>query len=195
MVPKARLALLSLLSVVALSLGVTFVLAGSASAANILANPGFESGTSGWTCTAVPTAVSTPVHSGSRALSATPTSSDNAQCSQTLAVSPNTAYKLSAWVQGSYVYLGVSGSATTSTWTPGTSGYSQLSLNFTTGSSTSLTVYLHGWYGQPTYFADDVSLDGPGTPPPTTPDHADHPDHAADHDHPADDDHAAADPG
>src|SRR6185312_4861644 len=38
-----------------------------------------------------------------------------------------------------------------------------------TGSGTSLTVYLHGWYGQPAYYADDVSLDGPGTPPPTTP--------------------------
>uniref|UniRef100_UPI000A36E426 chitinase n=1 Tax=Amycolatopsis lexingtonensis TaxID=218822 RepID=UPI000A36E426 len=33
----------------------------------------------------------------------------------------------------------------------------------------SLTVYLHGWYAQPTYYADDVSLDGPGTPPTTTP--------------------------
>ncbi|WP_206796765.1 chitinase [Amycolatopsis sp. MtRt-6] len=169
MVPKVRFALLSLLSVVMLSLGVTFVLAGSASAANILANPGFEAGTTGWTCTGTAAAVSTPVHSGSRALSATPSSSDNAQCAQTLAVSPNTAYKLSAWVQGSYVYLGVSGSATTSTWTPGTSGYQQLSLSFTTGSSTSLTVYLHGWYGQPAYYADDVSLDGPGTPPTTTP--------------------------
>ncbi|MEU0531504.1 chitinase [Amycolatopsis tolypomycina] len=169
MVPKVRFALLSLLSVVTLSLGVTFVLAGSASAANILANPGFEAGTASWTCSGASAAVSTPVHSGSRALSATPSSSDNAQCAQTLTVSPNTAYKLSAWVQGSYVYLGVSGSATTSTWTPGTSGYQQLSLSFTTGSSTSLTVYLHGWYGQPAYYADDVSLDGPGTPPTTTP--------------------------
>jgi chitinase len=168
-VPKVRFALLSLLSVVALTLGVTFVLAGSASAANILANPGFEAGTTGWTCTGAPATVSSPVHGGSRALSATPTSSDNAQCSQTLTVSPNTVYKLSAWVQGSYVYLGVSGSASASTWTPGTSGYAQLSLSFTTGSSTSLTVYLHGWYGQPTYYADDVSLDGPGTPPTTPP--------------------------
>lgn len=169
MVPKVRFALLSLLSVVTLCLGVTFVLAGSASAANILANPGFEAGTSGWTCTGAAAAVSSPVHGGSRALNATPSSSDNAQCSQTLTVSANTAYKLSGWVQGSYVYLGVSGSATASTWTPGTSGYQQLSLSFTTGSSTSLTVYLHGWYGQPAYFADDISLDGPGTPPTTTP--------------------------
>ncbi|WP_410597723.1 chitinase [Amycolatopsis sp. lyj-23] len=169
MVPKVRFALLSLLSVVTLCLGVTFVLAGNAAAANILANPGFEAGATGWTCTSAPAVVGTPVHGGSKALSVTPTSSDNGQCSQTLTVSANTAYKLSAWVQGSYVYLGVSGSATTSTWTPGTSGYQQLSISFTTGSSTSLTVYLHGWYGQPTYYADDVSLDGPGTPPTTTP--------------------------
>jgi chitinase len=83
-------------------------------------------------------------------------------------VQPNTAYKLSAWVQGSYVYLGVTGGVEKNTWTPGSSGFSQLTVDFTTGSATSVTIYLHGWYGQPAYFADDVNLDGPGTPPTTT---------------------------
>jgi hypothetical protein len=48
----------------------------------------------------------------------------------------------------------------TSTWTPGTGGaYQQLSVNFTTGASqTSATVYLHGWYGQGTVLADDVTV-------------------------------------
>ena len=42
MVPKRKSALIALLSAVAMCLGVTFVLASNASAANILANPGFE---------------------------------------------------------------------------------------------------------------------------------------------------------
>lgn len=88
-------------------------------------------------------------------------SNDNAQCSQTVSVQPNTTYSLSGWVRGSYVYLGVNGGA--STWTTSPSAYSQLSVSFTTGASqTSATVYVHGWYAQGTYYADDISLDGPG---------------------------------
>jgi hypothetical protein len=60
-----------------------------------------------------------------------------------------------------YVYLGVDGGA--STWTTSPSAYSRLSLTFTTGASqTSARVYVHGWYGQGTYHADDISLDEPG---------------------------------
>lgn len=85
---------------------------------------------------------------------------------------PNTAYTLSGWVRGSYVYLGVDGGA--STWTTSPSAYAQLSVNFTTGASqTSATIYTHGWYAQGTYYADDISLDGPGgssdTQAPTAP--------------------------
>ena len=57
---------------------------------------------------------------------------------------------------------------TASNWTPSTGGaYSQLSLTFNTGSATSVTVYLHGWYAQGTYYADDVTMNGPGGPSPT----------------------------
>ncbi|WP_425576296.1 chitinase [Streptomyces glaucosporus] len=142
--------------------------AGSAGAAepNLLRNPGFESGLSGWTCSAGSgTAVGSPVRSGASALKATPTAADNARCSQTVAVRPGSEYRLSAWVQGSYVYLGASGTGTTdvSTWTPGGSGWQQLSTSFTTGpNTTSVTVHTHGWYGQSAYLADDVSLTGPG---------------------------------
>jgi hypothetical protein len=99
-------------------------------------------------------------------------SSDIAKCSQTVAVRPNTAYTLSGWVRGSYVYLGVDGGS--STWTSSPSTYSQLSVSFTTGASqTSATVYTHGWYAQGTYYADDINLDGPGggsdTQAPTVP--------------------------
>ncbi|MFD8163866.1 chitinase [Streptomyces malaysiensis] len=143
--------------------------AAGAAAANLAQNPGFESGLSGWTCSAGSgTTVASPVHSGSAALKATPAGSDNARCAQTVAVKPNSAYTLSSWVQGSYVYLGASGTGTTdvSTWTASAPGWQQLSTGFTTGpNTTSVTVYTHGWYGQPAYYADDISLTGPGGDP------------------------------
>lgn len=86
---------------------------GSASAevVNLLQNPGFELGSlAGWSCSANSgTVVTSPVHSGTYALQATPAGSDDAQCTQQVSVQPNSAYTLSGWVQGSYVYLGDSG--------------------------------------------------------------------------------------
>ncbi|MFG1628435.1 chitinase [Kribbella sp. NPDC049227] len=135
-----------------------------AQAANILSNPGFETGSlSGWTCSGG-SVVTSPVRSGSHALNGAVSSSDFAQCSQTVSVQPSTSYTLSGWVRGSYVYLGVTGG--TSTWTPSAASYTQLTLSFTTGASqTSAQIYVHGWYGQPAYQADDISLDGPGGTP------------------------------
>ncbi|HEX4704252.1 MAG TPA: carbohydrate binding domain-containing protein [Pseudonocardiaceae bacterium] len=129
-----------------------------------MTNPGFETGLAGWTCTGGTTTVSTPVHSGSAALAGTPAGQDFAQCSQVVSVVANSSYTLTAFVQGSYVYLGDTGTGTTdtNTWTPSATTWQQLSTTFTTGASTtSVTVYLHGWYGQPTYNADDVVLSGP----------------------------------
>ncbi len=154
--------------------------AGQASAADVnnAKNAGFESGLGNWTCSAGSgTTVSSPVHSGSAALKATPAGLDNAQCTQTVAVKPNSTYTLSAWVQGGYAYLGATGTGTTdvSTWTPDTPAWKQLQTTFTTGSSTtSVTIYLHGWYGTAAYYADDVSVFGPdggggGDPAPTAP--------------------------
>ncbi|QQM46261.1 carbohydrate binding domain-containing protein [Streptomyces liliifuscus] len=132
-------------------------------AVDILTNPGFESGSlAPWTCTGNPgSAVSSPVHAGSKALQGTVSSSDNAQCDQTVAVRPNTTYSLSGWIRGSHVYLGVNGGA--STWTTSPSEYSPLTVSFTTGASqTSATIYVHGWYAQGRYYADDITLVGPG---------------------------------
>ncbi|MFF9281303.1 carbohydrate binding domain-containing protein [Streptomyces griseosporeus] len=160
---RPRRRLVALLGTAALALTGAVALPGSAEAANILSNAGFESGgLSPWTCTGnLGSVVSSPVHSGSKALQGAASSSDNAKCSQTVAVQPNTTYSLTAWVRGNYVYLGVDGGA--STWTPSASSYTQLSVSFTTGASqTSATIYTHGWYGQGTYWADDISLDGPG---------------------------------
>lgn len=132
---------------------------------NAARNAGYESGLSNWTCSAGSgSTTGSPVHSGTGALKATPTASDNATCSQTVAVKPGATYRLSAYVQGSYVYLGASGTGTTdvSTWTPSATDWQQLSTTFTTGpATTSVTVYTHGWYGQPTYYADDFSVLGP----------------------------------
>jgi chitinase len=155
-------------------------LAGQAQAADVnnAKNGGYESGLSNWTCTAGSgTTVSSPVHGGSAALKGTPVGQDNAQCTQAVAVKPNSTYTLSAWLQGGYAYLGVTGTGTTdvSTWTPDSASWKQLSTTFTTGASTtSVTVYTHGWYGQAPYYADDLSVFGPdggggGDPAPTVP--------------------------
>ncbi|MDQ0788882.1 chitinase [Streptomyces sp. B3I8] len=164
---------------VAAALALALAGAGQASAADVnnTKNAGFEAGLGNWTCSAGSgTTVSSPVHGGASALKATPAGQDNAQCTQTAAVKPNSTYTLSAWVQGGYAYLGATGTGTTdvSTWTPDTSSWKQLSTRFTTGSATtSVTVYLHGWYGQAAYYADDVSVFGPdgggGTDTPTVP--------------------------
>jgi chitinase len=137
--------------------------------AQLVRNAGFEAGLDGWSCTAGSgSVVASPVHGGAAALKAVPAGADDAECTQTVAVQPGSTYTLSAWVQGSYVYLGAKGTGTTdvSTWTPSASSWQQLSTTFTTGpDSTSVTVYTHGWYGTPAYYADDVSLVGPGGTP------------------------------
>ncbi|MEU6430934.1 glycosyl hydrolase family 18 protein [Microbispora sp. NPDC046973] len=144
----------------------TATFTGPARAADIAANPGFESGLSGWTCAFSAQAVPSPVHGGSKALSATPAGGDYARCQQTVSVKPSTTYALSAWVQGNYVFLGATGTGVNAqTWGSPGSSWSQLSTSFTTGSSTtSVTIYVNGWYGQGAYYADDVVLDGPGVP-------------------------------
>ncbi|GHG36663.1 chitinase [Streptomyces albogriseolus] len=164
----------------ALALALPLAGAGQATAADVnnAKNAGFESGLSGWTCSANSgSVVSSPVHGGAAALKATPAGQDNARCSQTVAVRPNSTYQLTGWVQGGYTYLGVTGTGATdvSTWTPDSSTWKQLSTSFSTGSSTtSVTVYTHGWYGQQPYYVDDVSVLGPdggggGDPEPTVP--------------------------
>ncbi|MEU9718482.1 glycoside hydrolase family 18 protein [Streptomyces sp. NPDC047976] len=156
--------------------GLTALAAGPAQAAdvNVVRNGGFESGLANWSCSnASGASVSSPVYAGAGALKATPAGSDNARCSQTVTVKPNSTYTLSTQVQGSYVYLGATGTGTqdVSTWTPGSGGgWQKLSTTFTTGpSTTQVTVYTHGWYGQPAYTVDDFSVFGPDGGGPTDP--------------------------
>ena len=161
------------IGVVALGTAVAVQAPATATTANLVANPGFETGDlSGWSCTSTTSVVGSPTHSGSFAARGLPAGQDNAQCSQAISVVPNSQYTLSAWVQGSYAYLGDTGTGTTdtSTWTPNATTFTQLTTTFTTGpNTTSTTIWFHGWYGQPAIEVDDVSLTGPGgTPPPTT---------------------------
>lgn len=88
--------------------------------ADLAVNGGFESGLTGWTCTAG-TTVDSPVHGGRSALRATPAGNDNAQCAQTVTVQPDAQYTLSGYVRGSYVYLGANGTGTSATSPPGPS--------------------------------------------------------------------------
>ncbi|HSZ41230.1 MAG TPA: glycosyl hydrolase family 18 protein [Trebonia sp.] len=132
---------------------------------NLLANGSFAAGnTSGWTCSSGDAVVTSPTYDGSSyALAGTPTSSDYARCSQVVSVQPSSSYSLSGWVEGDYVYLGDSGTGGTDTddWTPSATTWTQLSTSFTTGASTtSVTIYVNGWYAQPTFYADDLELTG-----------------------------------
>ncbi|WP_369182639.1 glycosyl hydrolase family 18 protein [Streptomyces sp. Y1] len=123
-----------------------------------LVNGGLETGNlAPWTCQSGGAVVSTPVHSGSYALQAAADAGQTGECSQTVTLKPNTGYTLSGWVQGNYAYLGVSGGATASTWA-NASGWTKLTVPFTTGASGTVTVYLHGWYGQGNVYGDDFSI-------------------------------------
>ncbi|MEU3953578.1 glycoside hydrolase family 18 protein [Streptomyces achromogenes] len=174
---RRRRSVLAALTAVSLAVpGITALSSAARAAdADVAVNGGFESGLTGWTCTAG-TTVDSPVHSGRSALQATPAGGDHAQCAQTVTVQPNAQYTLSGYVRGSYVYLGASGTGTTdvSTWTQSAPDWQKLSTTFRTGSATTkVTIYTHGWYGTGAYQADDITLVGPGgsgtTQPPAAP--------------------------
>jgi hypothetical protein len=120
-------------------------------------NAGFESGTlAPWTAPG-DAVVTTPVHSGTRALQIAATASQTGEATQAITLAPNHSYTLKAWVRGNFTYVGVRGGANASTWTS-SSGWTQMSVPFTTGTSGAVTVYTHGWYGQGTSYADDFTI-------------------------------------
>jgi hypothetical protein len=67
---------------------------------NLLSNPGFESGLTGWTTVGTVT-VTTDVHSGSKAVAGGGTGYTSV--GQALAVEPGTSYSASAWIKGNCV--------------------------------------------------------------------------------------------
>jgi Fibronectin type III domain/Carbohydrate binding domain len=135
----------------------------AAAQTNLLANGNFQDGNlSSWTCSSLDSVVTSPTYSGaSYALKGAASSSDDAQCSQTVSVQASTSYTLSGWVEGAYVFIGQTGGS--DDWTASATSWQELTSTFTTSSSqTSVTVYVHGWYGEGTYYADNLSLTGPG---------------------------------
>lgn len=152
---------------------------------DLATNPGFEIPASsladwgsvpGWRCAGGPAeaALSTTApHSGGSALTVTPVSGDSTgECVQTVSVQPNTTYTASAWVRGSYVFLGATGTGrdVAPAWAETTGGgWKQLTTRFTTGPTAStVRLYVHGWYQQGPFSVDDVHVSGPA-PAPATP--------------------------
>lgn len=144
-----------------------------AAATVAVTNPGFESGLTGWSCTSAVSTDTGRSNGGTGALLGTPTGDDNAECTQSVRVTPGASYTLSAFVNGAYVFLGVTGDGgvAASTWTPGTGGsYQRLATTFSTNDrTTSVTISINGWYAQGAYHADDVTLTGSGDAPTTAP--------------------------
>ena len=88
------LSLLTAPAVALLACCLALTAAPASAATNLLANPGFETGTlSGWTCS-LGTVVTSPAHSGSYALAGAASSSDDAQCTQQVSVQPSSSYTL-----------------------------------------------------------------------------------------------------
>ncbi|GLW68021.1 hypothetical protein Kpho02_03200 [Kitasatospora phosalacinea] len=151
----------------------------AAPAPNLATNPGFEipalpladwGSIPGWHCAAGEGAVTAAARTGGSALVVTPASADSTgQCTQTLAVRPNTTYTYRAWVRGSYAFLGATGTGhdVSPAWTAATGdGWQQLTTSFTTGAATtSVQLYVHGWYGQGPIAVDDVEVSGDSPAP------------------------------
>jgi hypothetical protein len=142
----------------------------TASVAYAITNPGFESDFSGWTRSGA-TAISTSDHhSGSQSAKL---QSSGGSCYQTVTgLAPNTTYTLSAWVMGSsgstsgkigvrnYGGSDLSATKTVTSWT-------QASVTFTTGSSsTSVEIYA-AWVSGADFRVDDFTLTGGASSTPT----------------------------
>src|SRR2546430_8230523 len=114
---RTRVVLVSVAAAATALAAILAVMPGASAATNAITNPGFETGNlSGWTCDASDSVGTGHAHSGTYALSGAP-GGDTAQCAQTLTLVPNTAYTLTASVQGGDVFLRVSGGGSAQTWT------------------------------------------------------------------------------
>jgi poly(beta-D-mannuronate) lyase len=109
----------------------------SALTAVTLSNPGFESDFSGWTDTD-PSAISTSdVHSGSKAAKITGSAG---RVEQTVSVTANTDYVLSAWIYEKGT-IGVEVGSTTYSDSGDYDSYTEVSVNFNSGSQTSIEIF------------------------------------------------------
>ncbi|MFF2349596.1 polysaccharide deacetylase family protein [Kitasatospora sp. NPDC058115] len=159
--------------------------AAAAPAVNLATNPGFEIPASsladwgsvpGWRCSGGPAEASVTAaapHSGTSALAVTPAGDDSTgACTQTVSVQPGTTYTASAWVRGTFVFLGATDGTdrpTAPDWTEDThGGWQKLTTRFTAGATaTTVRLTVHGWYQQGPFAVDDVRVDGPAPAPAT----------------------------
>ncbi|NJC74337.1 chitinase, partial [Planosporangium thailandense] len=81
---------LAVLAATAAVAGISIAATSASADTETVTNAGFEAGLTGWSCTAAAGVVAGHAHSGAQALQGTPAGNDNAQCSQTVAVAPNT---------------------------------------------------------------------------------------------------------
>lgn len=130
-------------------------------AAVSITNAGFESSFSGWT-DVDPSSVSSDANSGSKSAKIT---GSGGSVSQTVSVSANTDYTLSAYVLGSWrIGAVVNGSRNTRSGTA--SDWKQESVTFNSGSATSITILAEYNAGEGRF--DDFSLESTGTSTPST---------------------------
>ena len=136
----------------------TVTVTGSGGGGGSVVNGGFETGGfSPWTCQSTDAVVTSPAHSGTHAARISPTASATGECDQSVTLAANHSYTLTAWVQGNYAFVGVTGGASASTWTSA-SGWTKLTVPFTTGANGTVSVFVHGWYSQGDVFADDFAI-------------------------------------
>lgn len=125
-----------------------------------LDNPGFESSFDGWTDTD-PSALSGVANSGSKSAKI---SGSGGKVEQTVSLTANTNYTLSAFVRGSGT-LGVQGSGINASTNHSSSDWQQVNVTFNSGSATSATIY--GAYNGSEGRFDDFTLtaESGSTPP------------------------------
>lgn len=132
-----------------------------ATGANLITNPGFESGTNAWTLTGN-SSITNNKRSGSKAAVIRGSGNIN----QSLRLQANTQYRLDVWgkvgAQGQSFFVGVT-NATTNSLVQNTvinsSGYTKKTITFTTGNNASHNYRFWAWNnkgGQ--YFVDDFKL-------------------------------------
>ncbi|MYV99794.1 glycosyl hydrolase family 18 protein [Streptomyces sp. SID3343] len=137
----------------------TYTLTVTSGPGGVLVNGDLESGTlAPWTCQPGGSNAATPAHGGTHALQVAAGAAQTGQCTQTVALTPNSSHTLTAWVHGNYAYLGVSGGASGSTWASPGDAWTKLTVPFTVGANGSVTVYIHGWYGQGSVYGDDFAI-------------------------------------
>ncbi len=136
---------------------------GGGSGTNLVANPGFENGLTSWT-TVGKVYTSGIVNSGSGAVRLGDSAGGSGEVSQTIAVSPNSSYTLTAWLKtnvssGLTLTMSASGYGSSTSTTLSGTAWTKKTLTFTTGSSAStVTIKVAKPTGSGYGYADDFEL-------------------------------------